>query len=148
MTPIELSLFLRRGTMLKAVLPDIPAQKRHFLVVSNADPRNDDFIYLVLVTSKRAASDDIIRRLNESPETLVTIPDGSFDGQDRISYVNCNNVFQKTFGELIGMFNRARTTPCKDMPSPIMDMIERGIMISGHTSKAAKEAVNSSRFES
>ena len=47
MTPGELSLFLRRGTMLKAVLPDIPNQERHFLVVSNANPRADDRVYLV-----------------------------------------------------------------------------------------------------
>lgn len=142
MTPLELSLFLRRGTMLKAVLPDIPAQKRHFLVVSNADPRKDDQVYLVLVTSKRESSDRIIRRLNESPETLVTIPNmPSFDGQTEVSYVNCNQVFPKTFKELIEMFNRERTTPCKDMPAPIMDMIERGLLISNQISPAVKQAV-------
>ncbi len=74
MTAVELSLFLRRGTMLKAVLPDIPAQQRHFLVVANANPRLDDRVYLVLITSKREASDRVIRRMNESPETLVVIP--------------------------------------------------------------------------
>jgi len=144
MTPGELSLFLRRGTMLKAVLPNIPAQKRHFLVVSNANPRMDDRVYLVLVSSKRDASDRIIRRLNESPETLVTIPNlPSFKEQTEVSYVNCNTVFEKTFQELIDMFNRERTTPCQDMPAPIMDMIEKGILLSTHTSAAVKKAVRS-----
>ena len=145
MTAIELSLFLRRGTMLKAVLPEIPAQQRHFLVVANANPRLDDRVYLVLVTSKREASDRIIARLGESPETLVAIPNlPSFHGQTTISYVNCNQVFAKTFSELIEMFNRERTAPCQDMPSPIMDMIEHGIHISRQTTEAVKKAVTSS----
>ena len=144
MTAAELSLFLRRGTMLKAVLPDIPAQQRHFLVVANANPRLDDRVYLVLVTSKREASDRIIQRMNESPETLVVIPNlPSFAGQTAISYVNCNQVFAKTFDELIAMFNRERTTPCQDMPSAIMDMIEHGILVSRQTTDAIKKAVAS-----
>ena len=144
MTAVELSLFLRRGTMLKAVLPDIPAQQRHFLVVANANPRLDDRVYLVLITSKRDASDRVIRRMNESPETLVVIPNlPSFPGQTAISYVNCNQVFAKTFAELIDMFNRERTTPCQDMPSAIMDMIERGILASRQTTDAVKMAVAS-----
>lgn len=146
MTAAELSLFLRRGTMLKAVLPDIPAQHRHFLVVSNANPRLDDRVYLVLVTSKRDAADRIISRLGESPETLVTIPNlPSFHGQTKISYVNCNQVFPKTFAELIEMFNKERTKPCQDMPSPIMDMIERGILVSRQTTEAVKKAVSSTQ---
>lgn len=106
--------------MLKAMLPDMPAQQRHFLVVANANPRLDDRVYLVLITSKREASDRVIRRMNESPETLVVIPNlPSFPEQTAISYVNCNQVFAKTFTELIDMFNSERTMPCQDMPSAI-----------------------------
>lgn len=144
MTAAELSLFLRRGTMLKAVLPDIPAQQRHFLVVANANPRFDDRVYLVLITSKRDASDRIIQRMNESPETLVVIPNlPSFAGQTAISYVNCNQVFAKTFAELIDLFSRERTVPCQDMPSAIMDMIERGILASRQITDVVKRAVAS-----
>ena len=57
--------------------------------------------------------------------------------------MNCNQVFAKTFAELIDMFNRERTTPCQDMPSAIMDMIERGILASRQTTEAVKMAVAS-----
>ena len=142
MTPGELSLFLRRGTMLKAVLPDIPNQERHFLVVSNANPRADGRVYLVLVSSKRAYADNLIQRLHESPETLVTLPNvPTFQGQTATSYVNCNKVFPKTFQELIDMFTRERTTPCPDMPSAIMDLIEIGLLKSNQIPEAVKKAV-------
>lgn len=143
MTPAELSLFLRRGTMLKAVLPDLPNQERHFLVVANANPRMDDHVYLVLVTSKRDYADRMIQRLGESPETLVTIPNSpTFEGQTAVSYVNCNKVFPKTFRELLGMFSRERTTPCPDMPQAIMELIENGLLKSNQIPQAVKNAVH------
>lgn len=57
------------------------------------------------------------------------------------SYVNCNKVFPKTFQELIDMFNRERTTPCPDMPSAIMDLIEIGLLKSNQILEAVKKAV-------
>lgn len=128
--------------MMKAVLPELPNQELHFLVVANSEPRKDPTVYLVLVTSQGATNRKLIELWGADPKTLVTIPNlPTFDGQTKESYVNCNTVFQKTKAEFMEMLERKRTVKCQDMPAAVMDQIARGIVASRRVPEAVKRAV-------
>ncbi len=112
-----------------------------FFIVLNANPKIDELILLVTITKKIAEKEAFIKRVGESPDTLVAISSSDFRFLSVKSVINCNTVYPLSMTELIEKIkNDGKIFPNK-LPKSIVNKLIRGVLESNQIEPDMKELV-------
>ena len=129
-TDTLLRLTLRGGSVYHLQHRDLSSAEPHFFVVLNIDPHADDFLVLVVTTSK---VDSVRRRSNNlPPNTLVEISPSEYSDPHFTlqSIVDCNHWFRVTKNELLQKLQASLAWEKTPLPSNILKKLREGMLAS------------------
>jgi hypothetical protein len=129
-TDTLLRLTLRGGSVYHLQHRDLSSAEPHFFVVLNIDPHADDFLVLVVTTSK---VDSVRRRSNNlPPNTLVEISPSEYSDPHFTlqSIVDCNHWFRVTKKELLQKLQASLAWEKTPLPPDILKILRVGMLAS------------------
>lgn len=110
-----------------------------FFVVLSVNPKTDTVIVLATITTQIENQEKFIKRIGESPETLVRIYPSDFSRLSKESAVNCNNIYETSLSELIKKIDGGGKVFFEKLPKNKMDAIVSGALKSGQVSNEHKK---------
>lgn len=109
-----------------------------FMIILNANPKTDTVLILATITSQIENQRKFIKRVGESPETLVEITQGDFARLNKNSVVNCNNIYETSLPELISKIENGGKLFTVKLPKNKISEIIKGVLLSNQVTPEQK----------
>ena len=127
-TEALLGLTLRGGSVYYLQDRSLTSPEPHYFVVVNLDPRGDDFLVMVVVSSNISGVHERFRNLPAS--TLVEISPADYGTFTKQSIVDCNHFFRATKLELLHKLQTGFASECPQLQAGILAKLRAGILAS------------------
>jgi len=131
-----LQITLRGGSVYYFQERSLTSPQPHYFVVLNLDPLGDEFLILLIASSK---VDEVKRRNRHLPSsTLVEIDPTDYSDFSLPTIVDCNRWFRVTKQELLQKLQRQEAREKAPMPGVLMKRLRGGILDSPLVEEAVK----------
>lgn len=110
-----------------------------FFVVLNSNPKNADILILVTITKQVANQREYVKKINEDPDTLISVSPSDFPRLNVDSVVNCNNVYETSLKSLINRIDSGGKVFFEKLPKIVVDALVRGVLKSKQVSSDHKK---------
>jgi hypothetical protein len=139
---IRLLATLKTGSVYYFEEERLKSPEPHYFIVLNKTPKNDSVLFLACASSQVEKRKSAIRALGFSPETLVTVDPGEYDGFPKATAVDCNTVFEKTTLSVIDKLANKKLRICSSViREAIMAKITNGVLLSAQVSEDIKRYI-------
>ena len=122
-----LRLILRPGSVFYFQERKLTSEEAHYFIVLNHRPLTDDALLLVVSSSQVAK---VQLRRQSLPGTVLVIPFGQYRDFPEESIVDCNEVWQKSRGEIAQLLEIKQAVALADMPRPIVEQLRQAVLAS------------------
>jgi len=139
-TDIKIATSIEQGTVCLYVAGD-HIEKKRFNVVVNRNPKSDNSILMVTITSQIEKAKNRIARFAWDPETLVEVGPSEYVLLSMDSIINCNNVVEIPKRSLIEKIDNGGEFTFEKLPQNVVSKIQSGILKSLVVSQDHKEMV-------
>jgi len=112
-----------------------------FFIVVNINPKTDEVIVLVTVTTKIDKQMEYIKVIGADPDTIVKITPKDFEFLSKESIVNCNNHHVMTMDQLVAKIDNGGKVFHEKLPTDILNRIKAGILKSNQIPPDIKKLV-------
>lgn len=127
-----LELTNRDGTLYKG---------NRFFVVLNVNPKTDEVLVLVTITSKTEKQEKHIKLTGEDATTLVRISPADLSFLSGDSAINCNNTYPTSLNELVKKIENGGKIYSEKVPNDILNALTSGVLKSNRVPPSHKKLV-------
>jgi len=130
---------LRSGSVYYLQHREMTSPEPHYFVVLNSNPSANEFLVLIVASSK---VETVKRRRKNLPEsTLVEIAPTDYSEFSQQSIIDCNQCFRFSRQELLNKLQQRVANEKKPIPEDIVDKLRQGILASPLIENEIKEMV-------
>ncbi len=134
-----LNFTLRSGSVYYLQHREMTSPEPHYFVVLNSNPSANEFLVLIVASSK---VETVKRRRKNLPEsTLVEIAPTDYSEFSQQSIIDCNQCFRFSRQELLNKLQQRVANEKKPIPEDIVDKLRQGILASPLIENEIKEMV-------
>jgi hypothetical protein len=143
---ISASSLIEKGTVFHCELETVnrdgtPYKGNRFLIVLNVNPKTDQVLILVTITTKIEKQEKFIKSRGEDADTLVKISPSDYRYLSGESAVNCNNTYERTLSDLTGKIENGGKIFSEKVPKNILDALVSGVLKSKQVPDSQKKLI-------
>lgn len=118
----------------------ISSNEPHYFIVLNRNPRTEEFLILVCVSSQVDKRRRIAKFLKFPEKTLVIVSPSEYPRFTKESVVDCNRIFERTTQSLIDKLEKKKLKLCDQlMPKEVVQKLVSGTLASNLTSEKIRK---------
>jgi hypothetical protein len=139
---IRLLASLKTGSVYYFEEEKLQSAEPHYFIVLNKSPRQHSVLFLACASSQVEKRKRAIATHGLSPETLVLVAAGDYQGFSKETAIDCNTVFEKSTLSVIDMLANKKLKICTEiMPTTIMEKLASGVLASMQVSEDIKRHI-------